>query len=252
MALRRWIPLVLSLSCVAALHAQTQPSSVAERFLLAAANQDRVERQLPPLRMDEHLVLAARQHAYEMAKRRTISHQFPGEPELAERGGDSGARFSLITENVAEAPNSAEIHDLWMNSAGHRANLLDPKVDAVGIAVVESHGEYYAVEDFAHLVEHLTLQQQENTVAAMLTHDGLQVVPGSGDARETCELKTGFAGLRKPWFVMRYTSSDISRLPEQLDQRIASGRYRQAEVGACITGRQTPFSSYSLAVMLFP
>ena len=252
MAFLRVIPLALFVFCVAVLHAQSQPASVAEQFLLAAANQDRVERHLAPLHMDEHLVLAARQHAYEMARRKSISHQFPGEPGLAARGGDSGARFSLITENVAEAPNSSEIHEMWMNSEGHRANLLDPRVDAVGIAVVQSHGEYYAVEDFAHMVEHLTLEQQESTVAAMLAHDGLQVVPGSGDARETCELSTGFAGGRKPWFVMRYTSSDISRLPEQLTQRLASGRYREAEVGACITGRQTPFSSYTFAVMLFP
>ncbi len=108
-----------------------------------------------------------------MARRKTISHQFEGEPELATRVGDAGVHFSLVTENVAEAPNSALIHDLWMNSAGHRANLLDPAVDAVGIAVIRDRGQYYAVEDFARTVEHLTLEQQESEVAGMLARVGV-------------------------------------------------------------------------------
>lgn len=234
------------------LQPQTAGPTVAERFLFAAANQDRAAHQLAPLQWDEHLALAGRLHAYEMARRRTISHQFPGEPDLAARGGDSGVHFSLITENVAEAPNSAEIHDLWMNSAGHRANLLDPNVNAVGIAVVQAHGEFFAVEDFAHTVEHLSLEQQENAVGVLLARTGLMVDPPSEDARQTCQLSTGYAGSRKPWFVMRYTSSDIHRLPEQLQSRITSGRYHEATVGACVADRQTPFTSYSLAVLLYP
>lgn len=226
-------------------------ATVAERFLLAAANQDRAARGLPSLRMDAHLVLAARLHAYEMEKHHTISHQFAGEHDLAARAGDAGAYFSLITENVAESPDSSEIHDLWMNSAGHRANLLDPKVDAVGIAVVREHGEFYAVEDFAHTVQNLSVPQQEATVSSLLARYGLAVESPNEDARQTCQLSTGYAGARKPWFVMRYTSSDINRLPEELTSRIATGGYRQAVVGACVPERQTAFTSYSVAVLLY-
>ena len=239
---------VICLPCAA----QNPAPTVAERFLLAAANQDRAARQLPLLHVDDHLVVAARMHAYEMARRQTISHQFAGEQDLAARAADAGTRFSLVTENVAEAPNSAEIHDLWMNSAGHRANLLDPSVDAVGIAVIQSRGQFFAVEDFAHTVERLSLGQQEATVETLLAGTGLRIAPPNEDARETCQLSTGYAGLRKPWFVMRYTSSDIHRLPEQLISKISTGRYREAVVGACLTGHQTAFTSYSVAVMLYP
>jgi hypothetical protein len=244
--------LFLASFCVAPFRAQNPAPSVAEQFLLAAANQDRAARGLPQLHFDGELALAARLHAYEMAKRGMISHQFAGEADLAARAGNAGAHFSLVTENVAEAPNSAEIHDLWMNSAGHRANLLDPNVDAVGIAVVQSRGEFYAVEDFAHTVPRLTLAQQEATVSNLLARSGLQVDAPNEDARETCRLSTGFAGSRTPWFVMRYTSSDIHRLPDQLTSRIASGRYREALVGACVPEHQTPFTSYSIAVLLYP
>jgi len=231
---------------------QFQASTVAERFLLAAANQDRMARQLPPLQLDEHLIQCARLHAQEMARHHTISHQFPGEPDLAARAGHAGSHFSLVTENVAEAPDSAEIHDLWMHSEGHRANLLDPHVDAVGIAVVWANGEFFAVEDFAHTVERLSLGQQEAAVSAILARSGLQLDTPSLEARETCQLAKGYVGQRRPWFVMRYTSSDISRLPEELSTRIASGRYHEAVVGACTPERSSPFTSYSLAVLLYP
>ena len=229
-----------------------QAQSVSEQYLLAAAQQERAARGLPPLQSEQHLSLAARRHAYEMARRQEISHQFAGEAGLAERAGEAGAHFSLVTENVAEASNSALIHDLWMNSAGHRANLLDPHVNAVGIAVVQSRGQLYAVEDFAQTVAQVSLDEQESAVAEMLAKSGLRISVGSEDARQTCNQASGFAGTRRPWFVMRYTSSDLHRLPEELTARLQTGKYREAEVGACVADKQVPFSSYCLAVLLFP
>ncbi len=244
-------PLLLLL-CAAFAAGWSQEPSVSERFLLAAANEARAAHQLPPVRIESHLTRAARTHAEKMAERQTISHQFSGEPDLAARASGAGARFSLISENVAEASDASAIHDLWMNSPGHRANLLDPKVDVVGIGVVRNGGEYFAVEDFAHATELLDLDQQEQTVGRQLSASGLQLMADTKDVRATCALSTGFAGLRKPWFVMRYTTSDLGHLPEQLTTRIRSGKYRTAAVGACSPASASPFTGYALAVMLFP
>ena len=167
-------------------------------------------------------------------------------------GGEAGAHFSLITENVAEASNAALIHELWMHSAGHRANLLDAAVNAVGIAVVQVGGQLFAVEDFGKTVVALSLREQEVRVEQMLVRQGLSLSDEYEDARQTCGMKTGYAGERQPWFVMRYTSSDIERLPQELTARIATGRFHTALVGACGNGKQGPFSSYTLAVLLYP
>ena len=226
--------------------------SVSEQYLFAAAQQERAARGLPLLESEQSLSTAARRHAFEMARRQEISHQFTGEAGLAERAAEAGAHFSLVTENVAEASNSALIHDLWMNSAGHRANLLDPHVNAVGIAVVQSHGQLYAVEDFAETVTQLSLEEQESTVAKMLARSGLRISTGSESARQTCNQVSGFAGTRRPWFLMRYTSSDLHRLPDELITRLETGKYREAEVGACTANKQGPFSSFDLAILLFP
>ena len=205
--------------------------TVAEQYLFAAANEARANQGLSPLRLDPVLTEASAFHAREMANHDAISHQFDGEPELATRGANAGAHFSLISENVGEAPSSVIIHDLWMHSPGHRANLLDPNVDSIGIAIVTRNNQLYAVEDFASTVQTLTLNQQERTVAGVLAQSGMRVAETTDDARQTCTMSTGYAGSRQPWFIMRYTAASLERdsqpaqEPSQLRQ-IPSGRSR--------------------------
>jgi hypothetical protein len=230
--------------------------TVAEQYLLAAANRERAALGLSQLHRDPLLAAAAAAHARQMAAHATISHQFPGEPELTARGAAAGVQFSLISENVGEAPSAPQIHDLWMHSEHHRANLLESSIDAAGISVIARGNELFAVEDFAHTVRSVSLEQQESAIASLVAQSGLPSLDLSptttSAARQTCAMDTGYAGPRKPWFVMRFTSDSLTQLPTELRSRIASGRYRQAAVGACSPPRDTPFTSYNLAVLLYP
>jgi len=243
-----------------AVRTATNPRNIAEQLLLVAANQDRAARGLRQLHYDPLLAQAALYHANEMAEHDAISHQFPGEPDLAQRGASVGAHFSVITENVAESSDSSVIHDLWMHSSGHRANLLDPNVEVVGIAVVVRNHQFYAVEDFANTIDSLSFNQQEETVASLLEKTGVQVVNGSAgnrvsttaDARKTCSMSTGYAGQFKPWFIMRFTADRLNRLPDELESRIMSGKYRRAVVGACADEDRGAFASFNIAVLLYP
>jgi uncharacterized protein YkwD len=248
--------LLLILSASPLLHARNLSAApnltVAEQYLLAAANEDRANQGLPPLRFDRVLAEASSVHAQEMADHEEISHQFDGEPELAARGANVGAHFSLITENVGEAPTSVIIHNLWMHSPGHRANLLDPNVDSIGIAIVTRNNQLYAVEDFARTVETISLNQQERTVANVIARSGIRVAETTNDARETCTMTTGYAGSRQPWFIMRYTAGSLDEIPNQLKSKLTSGKYHQAVVGACAVPRNSPFTAYNIAVLLYP
>ena len=235
---------------------RTAPSgspTVAEQYLFHAANAERAQRGLHPLRWDGDLFLAAQGHAHQMAERASISHQYPGEPDLSTRGRDAGAKFNVISENVAEAPDAVRIHDAWMHSAGHRANLLDARVDSVGIAVISRNGELYAVEDFDRSYVSLSLQQQEDIVADLVQSTAsIELLPSTETARRTCSMQTGYAGDRVPWFVMRYTAAELTSLPDALKNQLASGRFHQAQVGACTASGTNNFSAYSIAVMLYP
>lgn len=234
-----------------------RPRMTSEQNLLAAANRERVSRGIAPLQFDPALSEAARFHALQMAARGDISHQFSGEPDLSRRGAAVGVRFSLISENVGEAPNASMFHELWMHSKGHRENLLDPKVNVVGIAVVSRGGQFYAVEDFAATVRSASFEQQEETVTQTLSRQGLSVrSDGStstvAQARLACSMQSGFPGRNKPWYIMRYTADRLDQIPAQLESRIRSGRYHQAVVGACADSNDGPFSAYNIAVLLYP
>ena len=234
-----------------------RPRMTAEQSLLAAANRERVSRGIAPLQLDPALSQAARYHAYQMANRGDISHQFAGEPDLSRRGAAMGARFSLISENVAEAPSSSMFHELWMHSKGHRENLLDPQVNVVGIAVVSRGGQFYAVEDFAATVDSASFEKQEDAVTRTLARQGLSVRPDSStstiaQARLACSMESGFPGRNKPWYIMRYTADRLDQIPAQLESRIQSGKYHQAVVGACSDTSSGPFAAYNIAVLLYP
>ena len=227
------------------LHAQ---SSAADSTLLNAANRDRAAAGLQPLKWDNALAEAAHQHALRMARANTLSHQLPGEPPMQDRARQAGARFSLIAENVAEGPNVAGLHTQWMNSPPHRANLLDPQLNAVGISVVQSGTMYFAVEDFSTAVASLSLEEQEQQISSQLSQLELHV-SATGDARKACASDRGPAG--KSLTVVRYETSDLSSLPEDVAQKAGSGKYHYANVGACEAGGSGAFARYRIAILLF-
>jgi hypothetical protein len=56
----------------------------------------------------------------------------------------------------------------------------------------------------------------------------------------------------QPLFVMRWQDSGLSRLPKELSNELASGRYREASVGSCDpSGAVGSFTAYRVAVLLY-
>lgn len=235
--------------------ARQQPDhGAAEQALFALANRERKSRGLSTLAWDDALAGSARQHAAIMAQHNAISHQFDGEPDLPARLKATGARFSEAAENVAFGPSAAEIHDGWMKSPPHRANLLNPELTSLGIGVAEKDGTLFAVQDFSKSVAALTLDSQERRVSAKLAElgqPGLQISENRAEARRVCMLgRQGAAGARN-LLLFQYTSSDLDMLPQNLTAEIRNGHYRSAEVGACASGTADGFSNYKIAVLLY-
>ncbi len=224
----------------------------AEQQVLDLANADRAQQGLGPLKWDPALAEAAAQHAELMAQQPALSHQYPGEPDLVARAGAAGAHFSSIAENVALAPNPQALEKEWMHSPPHRANILDPHSTVMGVGLVRRGGNLYAVEDFAVGVAELGPEQVEGRVAQMLQQRGLASAGMSRDARQTCEMDHGAAGGSAPRFIMRWEGTDLSRLPDVLEQKIATHQFHKAAVGACDSGRPAQgFTTYKVAVLLY-
>jgi len=219
--------------------------------LFESANRERVAQGLAPFKWSATLAAAARQHAQRMAAQNTLSHQLSGEPGMADRATQAGAHFSSLAENVAEGPSTENIHRQWMNSPPHRANLLDPQLDSLGIAVVERNGILFAVQDFSLAAGKLSVEDQEGIVGAKLQAHGLRLLNFTSDARRSCLLDNGYNGSHVPAFVLHYATPDLQTLPDLLDQRIQSRKYRSAVVGACSSDAKVGISNYRIAVLLF-
>ncbi|HVC48393.1 MAG TPA: CAP domain-containing protein [Terracidiphilus sp.] len=228
--------------------------SAAEQ-LFALANRARAEQGAPPLEWDPALAIAALRHCQRMAAEGSIAHRYNGEMSVSERAQAAGAHFSLIEENVAVGEYPAQIQDAWLHSPEHRANLLNPQVNRVGIGVVKSRGVLYAVEDFDRGVEVLTAAEVEREVEGLMRVSGIAIRPSHGDARAACAMNQGLPSRLSegtPQFVMRWQGADLSRLPSQLADRLGSGRYRSGAVGACpAESSQSSFTMYRVAVLLY-
>ena len=221
-----------------------------EAVLFNAANRDRAAIGLPRFQWDSNLAAAARLHAQRMAQHYSLSHQFAGEQPLQVRAMQAGARFSLIAENVAEGPTPQGLHHQWMNSAPHRANLLDRDLNSIGIAVVQSGNLYFGVQDFSVGLPQMSYEEEEAKISAQLVARGMRVVDATLDARKTCEMNNGWAG-QHPFAVMRYETSNLSALPEDIDQKLRTGRYHAAAIGACEPAGSGTFTRFRIAILLY-
>jgi hypothetical protein len=185
-----------------------------------------------------------------MAVEGPIAHRYQGEPDLTTRAGQAGAHFSLIEENIAVGSHMATIHEGWLTSSEHRANLLNPGVDRVGIAVVAGQGVYFAVTDFARSVPMLTQAEVEASFAKLLRSRGLMIANDASDARAYCA--NGNKDISQPGMFMRWQNPDVTQLPQPLVDQLRSGRYRKAAVGSCPPQDvEGSFTIYRVAVALY-
>jgi|SRR5580704_186137 uncharacterized protein YkwD len=223
--------------------------SAEDRLLLDAANRERSTAGLPPLKWDDALATAARQHVQVMVSQNLLLHQCLDEPVLDQRAAKAGARFSMIAENIAVGPNPETIHNGWMHSPGHRKNILNADISAVGIATMRGSGGLFAVQDFSRPVEALSLEQQEEKVVSLLKGNGLPAAEVTEDARKTCNMDHGFDGAPAS-YAIRFAVTDLDKLPDDLLRKIKSRAYRKAAVGACRSGDTPGFTRYHIAVLL--
>lgn len=222
------------------------------RRIFDLTNQDRQDHGLPALRWDDALAAAAQAHVDRMAHQRTLSHQLPGEPELMARAASAGAHFRAIAENIATGPNAGAIDREWMHSPPHRANILDSKMDALGVAVAAANGILYAVEDFQQSSEVLSRAQVEQRVRELLRAHKVDASAPPEPAEQACASSRGIPQGSNARSVVRFETPDLSQLPSQVEQQIHSGDFQKAAVGACPpSASQANFTMYRVAILFY-
>lgn len=237
--------------CMTTLAYAQNDSGDRARDIFQLTNRDRIARGLQPLKWDAHLADAALAHAERMAGESFLSHQYDGEAEVGARAARAGAHFQAIAENIATGPGDDAIEQEWMNSAPHRRNILDPQMNAIGVAVVARRGTLYAVEDFDDASEALSAGQVESRVAELLGHEGVNASAPRGAAEQACLSSSGYPKGGTGRLVIRFDTPDLQQLPAQVSAEVRSGGFRRAAVASCRGEKQGNFTTYRVAIVLY-
>ena len=121
-----------------------------ENRVLALTNKQRRQHGCARLRNSPALRKAARSHTVSMALAGTMSHQLPGEAVFSRRITQAGYRpWRRVAENVARGFGSPEdVVAAWLDSPGHRRNILDCRLRELGVGVVLQDGQLWWTQDF--------------------------------------------------------------------------------------------------------
>jgi uncharacterized protein YkwD len=123
-----------------------------EQRMLELINQERARAGVAPLKLDSHLTQAARKHTQRMIDQDSVAHQLPGEDVLLIRLVAEEVRSDHDGENIAKHSDVESAHHALMESPGHRANILNPEFNSVGIGILRDDSLVYVTEDFAHVL----------------------------------------------------------------------------------------------------
>jgi uncharacterized protein YkwD len=112
--------------------------------LLQMLNAERQKIGAPPLRISSQLAQAAQRHADDMAKNNFLSHEGSDGSTMESRIQETGYAFSAIAENVAGGqPTPESVIQTWLNSSGHRRNMLNPEYTEIGIGYATNSSSQY-------------------------------------------------------------------------------------------------------------
>jgi len=141
------------------------PSTVTARIdvttleyrIIQLTNVERQRFNLRPLQQNNALTRAARGHSEEMLQLDYFSHESPtpGRRTMDERLVLAGCTDHHVGENIARydgySPDDAvrQVVQDWMNSPGHRKNILHASYNAIGIGVAYDNRSIYITQDFS-------------------------------------------------------------------------------------------------------
>ena len=216
----------------------------AERELFDLANQARAQAGVAPLQMNDGLAQAARAHAAAMSGQRQLSHQFAGEPSLAQRlAANCTLHLDQAGENVAYASSVEQAQQGLMHSPPHRENLLNPSYNVAGFGVVRAGLSLYVAQDFGHSLPAYSPRQAgglvSGSIARMRREANLpQLQWKDSDAAQTAACSMARADSLKTVaargsYIVRYTTEQPEYLPTAAARAIEDRAIRTFSVGTC-------------------
>ncbi len=126
-------------------------ASAFEKRVLELVNEERSKRGISELKWSNELATVARAHSKDMHDRGFFSHTNPDGKSPFDRIKAAGISYSYAAENIAAGQSTPEaVVEGWMNSKGHRENILNAKLKYLGVGLYESADgyKYYWTQNF--------------------------------------------------------------------------------------------------------
>lgn len=110
-------------------------------------NAERARQGLPKLSVNSKLNAAATSHACDMAKKGELSHKTKGGKNFGPRLNAAGYSARKAVENIARSPRigADTAQRIWMESSGHRKNVLARGIREMGIGLATDGKDVYYV-----------------------------------------------------------------------------------------------------------
>jgi uncharacterized YkwD family protein len=121
-----------------------------EAKVVQLVNKQRAAAGLPALTQNFNLCKVARLKSQDMINKKYFSHMSPTYGSPFKMMETFGIKFSAAGENIAMGQrNAAEVMNSWMNSPGHRSNILSPSYTQIGVGLAkDSSGRCYWTQQF--------------------------------------------------------------------------------------------------------
>lgn len=127
--------------------APTAPQSSYAQQVLQIVNSERAKNGLKALTLNTSVAKAAQLRANEISTQ--FSHTRPNGQDPFTALNQFGVSYSAAGENIAYGQRTPqEVMNGWMNSPGHRANILNSRFTQIGIGVYQVSGVYYWTQEF--------------------------------------------------------------------------------------------------------
>lgn len=123
---------------------------VLENEVIRLVNAERTKNGLQPLKANWELSRVARYKSQDMINKNYFAHNSPTYGSPFKMMESFGIRFSAAGENIAMGQQSAQqVMNSWMNSPGHRSNILSPSYSQIGVGVAKDrYGRLYWTQMF--------------------------------------------------------------------------------------------------------
>lgn len=135
-------------------NAQNSVTAQMEAAVHQGINTVRQKNKLQPLKTNERLAQVARNYSRQMARDNFFSHTGSDGSTLSQRVSAGGIFYWAVGENLFKSRNAPQpvpfAIEGWMNSPGHRQNILHPVFTETGIGVWREGNAYYITQLFLH------------------------------------------------------------------------------------------------------